>query len=135
MEQSRFGHRFGHRVGQLPPGCEHLPTWVGPIAVTACAECAEVDWFSRGGPIDAAEGMAALFGSFELVGPIDALGAPAPRVLVYTATSARKRSNLTAFPRRVWLKATPHLWMSHDDKVLLLAPTTPLAYDNLVRNL
>lgn len=124
MEQYRFGHQGS---------CDHLPVWVGKVAVTACPDCAEVDWFSSTGPIDPAEGMAALFGSYDLVGPIDALGAPTPQVLVYQPPSSRKRANLDAFPRRVWLKTGPHLWMSHDGAVLLLAPTDRLVFENLCR--
>lgn len=113
--------------------CDHLPVWVGRVAVTACADCAEVDWFSTVGPLDPAEGMAALFGSYDLVGPIDALGAPTPQVLVYKPPSSRKRTNLDVFPRRVWLKSGPHLWMAHDGEALLLAPTNTLVFDNLCR--
>ena len=113
--------------------CEHKPVWVGRIAITACPHCGEVDWFSAAGPIDPAEAMAALFGSYELVGSLDALGAPSPEVLVYRPPSARKRVGLTAFPEKVWLKTGPHLWMSHDGEVLLLAPTRRLTFDNLMR--
>lgn len=113
--------------------CEHKPVWVGRIAVAACGDCGRVDWLSDQGALDAAEAMAALFGSYDLVGPIDALGAPASEVLVYAPPSARKRRNLDALPRRVWLKAGPHLWMSTDGEVLLLAPTQRLLFENLTR--
>jgi hypothetical protein len=113
--------------------CEHKPMWVGRIAVTACGDCGEVDWFSVGGPIDPAEAMAALFGNYEMIGPLDALGAPAPRVLAYRPPTARKRANLDAFPKRAWLKTGPYLWMSHDGEILLLAPTRSLVFDNLSR--
>jgi len=113
--------------------CEHKPVWVGRIAVAACEECAEVDWFSNQGPVDSSEAMAALFGTYDLLGPLDALGAPCPRVLVYAPPSARKRRNLDALPRCVWLKAGPQLWMSTDGEVLLLATTQPLLFENLIR--
>ncbi|MGD2060341.1 MAG: hypothetical protein PVF87_05730 [Acidimicrobiia bacterium] len=113
--------------------CEHRPTWVGRIAVAACEECGSVDWLSDEGPIDHAEAMAALFGTYDLVGPMQALGAPAPQVLVYTPPSARKRRHLDAIPRRAWLKAGPHLWMSTDGEVLLLATTQTLLFENLTR--
>lgn len=113
--------------------CEHKPVWVGRIAVAACDECGRVDWFSNEGPVDPAEAMAALFGSYDLMGTLDALGAPAREVLAYSAPSALKRRNLDALPRRVWLKAAPHLWMSTDGVTLLLAPTRRLMYDNLIR--
>ncbi len=113
--------------------CEHGPVWVGRIAVSACGECGKVDWLSDRGPIDHAEAMAAVFGSFDLVGSIDALGAPSPEVLVYAPPSERKRRNLDALPRRAWLKAGPHLWMSTDGETLLLAVTERLLFENLTR--
>lgn len=113
--------------------CEHKPIWIGRIAVAACPDCGQVEWFSSDGPIDSAEAIAALFGNYDLVGPLDALGAPTPRVLAYAPPSNRKRKNLDALPRRVWLQAGPRLWMSHDGEVLLLATTQPILFENLTR--
>lgn len=113
--------------------CEHKPTWVGRIAISACEDCGRVDWFSDEGPVDHAEAMAALFGSYDLVGPIPGLGAPSSEVLVYEPPSARKRRHLDALPRRAWLKAGPQLWMSTDGQVLLLATTQRLLFENLNR--
>jgi hypothetical protein len=113
--------------------CEHKPVWVGRIAVAACADCGEVDWFSDLGPVDPAEAMAALFGSYDLVGSMPALGAPSPDILVYSPPSPRKRRNLEALPRRAWLEAGPQLWMSTDGEVLLLATTRRLLFENLTR--
>lgn len=111
--------------------CEHKPVWVGRIAVSACEDCGQVDWLSNEGPIDHAEAMAALFGSYDLAGTMEALGAPSSEVLVYTPPSARKRRHLDALPRRTWLKAGPRLWMSTDGEVLLLATTQRLMFENL----
>ncbi|MEE8376697.1 MAG: hypothetical protein V3S26_10300 [Acidimicrobiia bacterium] len=113
--------------------CEHNPIWVGRIAVSACADCEKVEWFSSDGPVDPAEAIAALFGNYDLVGPLDALGAPASQVLAYAPPSNRKRKNLEALPKRVWLQASPRLWMSHDGVVLLLATTQPMLFENLTR--
>lgn len=113
--------------------CEHKPVWVGQIAVAACADCRQIEWFSNAGPIDSDEAIAALFGNYDLVGPLDALGAPTPQVLVYAPPSNRKRKNLDALPKRVWLKAGPQLWMSHDGETLLLATTQPMLFENLTR--
>ncbi len=113
--------------------CEHKPVWVGRVAVAACEDCGQVDWLSDHGPVDPAEAMAALFGSFDLVGSMEALGAPSPEVLVYRPPTARKRRHLDALPRRAWLKAGPHLWMSTDGEVLLLSTNQPLLYENLTR--
>jgi hypothetical protein len=113
--------------------CEHKPVWVGGIAVSACEDCGRIDWLSTSGPVDPAEAMAALFGSYDLIGPLHALGSPSSHVLAYSPPSAKKRKNLEAFPSRVWLKAGPHLWMSHDGDVLLLSTTQRLLFENLTR--
>lgn len=113
--------------------CEHKPVWVGRVAVAACEDCGRVDWFSNEGPVDHSEAMATLFGSYDLAGSMDALGAPASEVLVYTPPTTRKRRNLDALPKRAWLKAGPHLWMSTDGEVLLLATTQRLLFENLIR--
>lgn len=113
--------------------CEHKPVWVGRLAVAACEDCGRVDWFSDQGPVDSAEAMAALFGSYDLIASMPALGAPSPEVLVYAPPSERKRRNLKALPTKVWLKAGPHLWMSTDGEALLLAPTERLLFENLTR--
>lgn len=113
--------------------CEHKPVWVGRIAVAACDECGQVDWLSNEGPVDPAEAMAALFGSYDLAGTMQALGAPSSEVLVYTPPSGRKRRHLDSLPKRAWLKAGPQLWMSTDGEVLLLATTQRLLFENLTR--
>jgi hypothetical protein len=113
--------------------CEHKPVWVGRVAVAACDECGRVDWLSNEGPVDHAEAIAALFGTYDLAGAMEALGAPSPEVLVYTPPSARKRRHLDALPRRAWLKAGPQLWMSTDGEVLLLATTQRQLFENLTR--
>ncbi len=116
-----------------PQWCEHRPVWVGRVAVAACAECGRVDWFSDSGPIDPAEGLAALFGSYDLIGHLDALRAPSPTVLAYAPPSPRKRKNLTAIPPKSWLKVAPDLWLSHDGETLLLATNHTLLLENLTR--
>lgn len=113
--------------------CEHKPTWLGDVAVMACADCGQVDWFSTEGPIDPAEGMAYLFGSYDLIDHLDALGAPSPTVLVYAAPSARKRRHLRALPANTWLKVAPDLWLSHDGVNLLLSTNHQLLLENLTR--
>lgn len=113
--------------------CEHKPVWVGRVAVTACGDCGEVDWLSESGAMDPAEAMAALFGSYDLIGPLDAVAAPAPYVLAYAPPSARKRRNLDALPPNVWLKAGPQLWMCHDTEHLLLSTPRLLLFENVTR--
>lgn len=113
--------------------CDHKPAWVGRIAVSACAECASITWMSEKGSVDHAEAMTALFGSFDLVGQLDALGAPSPKVLVYSPPRRQLRRHFDVIPARVWLKAGPHLWLSHDGEHLLLATNHALLFDNMTR--
>lgn len=104
--------------------------WVGKVAVAACEDCGRIDWFSEGGPVDHAEAMAYLFGGYDLIGHLEALG-PTSSILAYAAPSTRKRKNLDALPKHVWLKAGPRLWLSHDGVVLLLATDHQLLIENL----
>lgn len=113
--------------------CQHQPVRVGRVDVVACEVCATVEWQSIVGPLDPDEGITAVFGSFEMVGRLDALGGPSPQVIAYRPPSGRKRANLDAFPRRVWLRASPDLWLSHDGETLLLAPTRQIVFENLTR--
>ena len=113
--------------------CDHKPIWIGRVSLSACARCQRVEWLSDSGPIDHSEAMAAVFGSFDLIGSLDALAAPAPKVLAYAPPSRSKRQRLDALPRFVWLKAGPHLWLSHDGEHLLLATTRKLLFDNVTR--
>jgi hypothetical protein len=106
---------------------------VGDVRVAACEKCHRVEWQDGCGDIDPAEGMAALFGSYELIGKLDALGSPAPEVLVYSPPSARKRKNLAPFPMRVWVKPAPDLWLTHDGENLMLATNHRLLFENLTR--
>jgi hypothetical protein len=120
-------------MGKSITWCDHKPVWVGRIAVGACAECGRVDWFSDSGPVDQAEALAYLFGSYDLVGHLDALGGPTPSVLAYVPPNPKKRRNLDALPKRVWLEVGPRLWLSHDGEVLLLATDHQLLIENLTR--
>lgn len=84
-------------------------------------------------PLDPSEGMATLFGNFELVGLLPAVRAPGDEVLMYRAPGRKGRGSLEAFPAHVWLRVDENLWLSHDGENLLLAPTTPLLMENLTR--
>jgi hypothetical protein len=118
---------------KLTEWCEHKPTWVGRVAVAACAECGVVDWLSDSGPVDPSEAMAYLFGSYDLIGHLEVLGGPTRSTLAYAPPSQKKRKNLEALPEKVWLKAGPRLWLSHDGQTLLLATDQPLLIENLTR--
>ncbi len=115
-------------------GCEeHKPIAVAGLMVSACARCRQVDWLDGDVEVDPSEGMATLFGSYEIIGSLDALGSPAPEVLVYRAPTIKKRRNLTAFPKGHWVKVTPDLWLTHDGEKLLLATNHRLLFENLTQ--
>ena len=103
------------------------------LIVSACAECRQVEWADDAGEIDSSEGIAALFGAYELIGTLDSVGSPAPEVLVYSAPSIRKRRNLLPFPKQIWVKAAPDLWLTHDGELLMLATNHRLLFENLTR--
>lgn len=120
----------GDDVGEA--SCRHPLRSVGRTAVVACADCGLLEFFGPGGPLDPAEGMAALFGEFDLVGPLPAVGAPARRVLVYRPPRGG-RPALEALPAGAWLLAAPDLWIASDRRVLMLATPDDLMVDNLTR--
>lgn len=113
-----------------PEGCDHeLRTW-GRTGVIACPECGLVEWFGTRGPIDPAEGMAALFGSYDLIGPMPAVGAPTDDVLAYRPSRGR-RGALDVLPRGAWMRATSDIWLATDGLVLLLGSPDRLLMANL----
>ena len=115
-------------------GCDkHEATPIGDLEVVACGTCRTVEWSDHSGEIDPVQGMAALFGNYELIGAYDAVGSPAPEVLIYQAPSVRKRRNLQPFPFNQWVKAAPDLWLTHDGENLLLATNHRLLFQNLTR--
>lgn len=113
--------------------CIHRPADVAGIRVVACGQCGTVEWFGTTRPLDPSEGMAALFGNFELAGRLPAVRAPGDEVLMYRAPGRKGRGSLEAFPAHVWLRVDEHLWLSHDGEHLLLVPTTPLLMENLTK--
>jgi hypothetical protein len=113
--------------------CRHRPVEVAGIQVVACDECDTVEWWGATGALDPAEGMAALFGDFRLVGRLPTVRAPGQEVLMYRAPGRKTRTYLGAFPSHVWMRVDTHLWLSHDGEHLLLVPTTPLLMENLTR--
>lgn len=112
--------------------CRHALQTVGRIGVIACGQCGLLEFFGARGPLDPAEGIAGLFGNFDLVGPLPAVGAPARRVLVYRPARGRKAA-LAVLPEGVWMRAASDLWIASDGRVLMLATPDDLMVDNLTR--
>ncbi|HSJ34556.1 MAG TPA: hypothetical protein VLB85_05835 [Acidimicrobiia bacterium] len=112
--------------------CRHALQTVGRIGVIACGQCGLLEFFGARGPLDPAEGIAGLFGNFDLVGPLPAVGAPARRVLVYRPARGRKAA-LAVLPEGVWMRAATDLWIASDGRVLMLATPDDLMVDNLTR--
>lgn len=115
-----------------PDECRHEPRHLGRTSVVACAACGLVQFFGPGGALDPAEGMAALFGNYDLIGTIPAVGAPAPLVLAYRPNLGKKGA-LALLPAGCWLRIGPDLWAAAGDGVLLLATPDQLMVDNLTR--
>ncbi len=113
--------------------CDHRTRPVGNVAVVACVACGQVEWFLDGRPADPAEGMAALFGDFDLAGRVPALAGPAPSALVYTPGGRSPRRWADAFAPGRWWRVADDLWLCHDGSVVLLCPTDPLLAANLTR--
>ena len=122
-------HTDGMKTLSSP--CSHRPVHVAGLQIVACDSCRIVEWSGTSRPVDPAEGMAALFGDFHLVGRFPAIQAPGRQVLVYRAPGRKARAYLDAFPTHVWLRVDTDLWLSHDGENLQLAPTTPLRMENI----
>lgn len=112
--------------------CRHEMKHWGRTAVVACGSCGLLQFFGPRGLLDPAEGMAALFGNYDLVGPLPAVGAPASRVLAYRPNRAR-RGALALLPIGGWLLVGEQLWVASDGQALLLATPNELMVDNLIR--
>ncbi|HEX2153439.1 MAG TPA: hypothetical protein VHL52_05640 [Acidimicrobiia bacterium] len=117
---------------QAQGSCRHEMSHWGRTAIVACRECGLLQFFGPRGPLDPAEGMAALFGNYDLVGPLTAVGAPAPRVLAYRPNQAGKGA-LALLPPACWLAVGDELWVASDGQALLLATPNQLMVDNLTR--
>ena len=106
--------------------CIHSLTSVtDDVEIVACARCRSIDWFRDGAPIAAFDGMADVFGAFDLVATLPAVSAPGREVLLYRAPRAASRSLLSALPIRTWLEAAPGVAISHDGRHLLVSPMDP----------
>lgn len=115
------------------PDCDHALRAHGRTGVIACSACGLVEWFGPSGrPLDPAEGLAALFGSFDLIGAVPAVGAPARRVLAYRPPRGG-RGALAVLPAGSWMRGGPDLWVATDGAVLLLATPDDLMVENLTR--
>lgn len=112
--------------------CRHEPRHWGRTSVVACGTCGLVQFFSPEGPLDPAEGMAALFGSYDLIGSLSAVGAPAPYVLAYRPSRGKKGA-LGMLPPGTWLQVGGALWVAAREGVLLLATSDRLMVENLTR--
>ena len=113
--------------------CDHRARAVGSVAVVACGACGDVEWFVEGRPADPAEGLAALFGDFDLAARVPTVAGPAATALAYTPGRRSPRRWADAFTPGRWWRVDETLWLCHDGSVLLLCPTDPLLAANLTR--
>lgn len=112
--------------------CRHEVRFHGRVGVVACGDCGYLEFHGARGLLDPAEGVAALFGNFDLVGRVPAVAAPADQVLAYRPPRG-KRAALDVLPPGVWLRIHGDLWLASDRRVLLLATPNRLMVDNLTR--
>lgn len=113
------------------PRCEHIEFAWQDVELSLCPSDGSVTWHQAGMEIDGAEGMAILFGDFDLTGCLPGIGAPGDAVLVYEPDRTGS-DRLRAFPAGRWIEAVPGLWFTHDHERLLLAPSDPLVAENLM---
>lgn len=105
------------------PSCTHVITpVVRDIGIAACGPCGTIEWFRRGRAVPAFDGMAEVFGMFDLVATLPGVSSPGPEVMLYKAPRGASRSLLDALPRRTWLEAAPGVAVSHDGRHLLVSP-------------
>lgn len=106
--------------------CTHVLCYVtADVQLAACADCGTLDWFRHGAAIPAFDGMAEVFGMFDLVATLPGVSAPGPEVMLYKAPRGISRDLLKALPARTWMEAAPGLAISHDGRHLLVSPMTP----------
>ncbi len=138
LEQACAGHLCGNtRAGPVAPGeaenVSHPRATMNDMTngIEVSWEGDEVTFAREGRALDPAEGMAALFGRFELLAKLQAVRSPGPEVLVYRPPTPRARRRLDLFPAHTWLHAERGLWLTHDGEHLLLAPTDPVMAGNM----
>jgi len=95
------------------------------LAVVACGNCRELLFRDSHGPVTGRVGLARLFGDFDLVSALGALGAPAKEVLAYRPPNAKAKRIFRWIPEAVWLQGADGLWLAHDGEFLLLAHGSP----------
>lgn len=115
--------------------CRHDRREVGPVDVELCYESSFLEWFDGNERLDPDVGMARVFGHFNLVATLPALGAPGPMALVYGPPTSRERNWMRALPQNEWLHALDGVWISHNGDQLLLSPLDQIMVENLSRNL
>lgn len=114
------------------PDCRHELRTHGKYGLIACDACGMVEWMGVDGPVDPAEALAALFGTFDLVDRLESVRAPGPYVLAYRPPRTRRRA-LGVIPVQGWWPAGTDLWVASDGELLLLATRNRLMVENLTR--
>lgn len=91
------------------------------MRVIACESCGVVEFSDREGAVTPTVALGRLFGSYDLVGSLPTLHAPAGLSLLYRAATRQARRSLAVFPINQWFRVDDELWLSHDGHNLLLA--------------
>ena len=119
-----------------PRPCAHtdlLSAAHAGVRVEACAPCATVRFCDAGGDdgdqLEATVALAKLFGTFDLIGTLDAVRAPGRTVLMYRAPDRLTHASLRVVTPHQWFEADDGLWLYHDGEHLLLSHNHRLASD------
>ena len=95
------------------------------MTVESCNTCQEVGFTDSRGEVQASVALGRLFGEFDLVGGLDAVGAPGREVLMYRAPDLLVRAALRVVEAKRWFRADDDLWICHDGEHLLFAHDNP----------
>jgi len=124
------------RSDEPTPGtCLHERRRIGRLVLDLCPDSHEGSWLDDDDdPVDPAEALASLFGSFDLRAALPGVDAPGETVLVYQPDTRRGRTFMRGLPQHHWIQAAPRLWLTHDGENLVMSPEDRLLAENLTRD-
>jgi len=95
------------------------------LSVQTCDHCLNVSFTDSQGRVMPTVALARLFGDFDLVGGLAAVGAPGREVLMYRAPDRLANAALRVLEPHRWFRADENLWISHDGDHLLFSHDHP----------
>ena len=97
------------------------------ISVNVCVDCPHVTFSDPHGFVDPSVALGRLFGEFDLIGSLAAVGAPGHEVLMYQAPDRLANAALRVITPNRWFRADEELWICHDTDHLLFSHDHPAA--------